>query len=43
MLEVAVTSQQKFDINQSVSVDQIIAGVDTSVEAVDQYVEGIFT
>ena len=42
MLEVAVTSETNFNINQSISVDQIIAGVDTSLEAVDQYVEGIF-
>ena len=42
LLEVAVTSENDFNINQSISVDQIIAGVDTSLEAVDQYVEGIF-
>ena len=35
MLEVAVTSDRDFNINQSISVDQIIAGVDTSLEAVD--------
>ena len=30
-------------INQSsISCDQIVAGVDTSIDAVEQYVEGIF-
>ena len=43
MPEVIVTSDKDFNINQSISIDQIIAGVDTSLEAVDQYVEGIFT
>ena len=35
VLEVAVTSEKDFNINQSISVDQIIAGVDTSMEAVN--------
>ena len=42
VLEVAVTSDSNFNINQSISCDQIVAGVDTSLDAVEQYVEGIF-
>ena len=43
ILEVAVSSDNNFNINQSISVDQIVAGVDTSLEAVEQYIEGIFS
>ena len=35
ILEVAVTSEQNFNINQSISCDQIVAGVDTSLDAVE--------
>jgi hypothetical protein len=33
----------QIDLDKSISGDeQIIAGVDTSIEAVEQYIEGIF-
>ena len=37
-------SDPNFNINQEINAgDQIIAGVDTSIEAVEQYIEGIFS
>ena len=41
--ELEVAPDVAFNINSSsISCDQIVAGVDTSLEAVEQYIEGIF-
>ena len=41
--EVMPSVELQLNLDRSISVEeQIIAGVDTSVEAVEQYIEGIF-
>lgn len=41
--EVMPSVEFQIDLDKSISGDeQIIAGVDTSIEAVEQYIEGIF-
>ena len=41
-VEVQVNPDLKYDIEESISCEQIIAGVDTSLEAVQTYIDGIF-